>query len=131
MSQRHFRYQSVEELEQEIQRLGLQVALETDVEKIKSYLGRPVRIGAFKAGNSLGIHPWEGCDGSGIGEPDGLVFRRCERSGRGGAKLSWFEATAVVPEGRPNPRQLLISDYTAKSLQLLLDRPRRAHREVF
>jgi 2,4-dienoyl-CoA reductase-like NADH-dependent reductase (Old Yellow Enzyme family) len=36
-----------------------------------------------------------------------------------------------VPEGRANARQLLISEYTAKSLQLLLDRTRRAHREVF
>ena len=131
MPQRHFRYQSVIELEQEIQRLGLQIALETDVEKIKSYLGKPVRIGAFKAGNSMAIHPMEGCDGTPIGEPDELVFRRYERFGRGGAKLIWFEATAVVPEGRANPRQLLISEYTAKSLQSLLDRTRRAHQEVF
>lgn len=130
MSKRYFHYQSLEELQTEIDQLRLQIPLEPDGEKIKSYLGRTVRIGNFTAGNSMAIHPMEGCDGTPAGEPDELVFRRYERFGRGGAKLLWFEATAVVPEGRANSRQLLLSEFTASSLRALLDRTRAAHREV-
>ncbi|PYV38646.1 MAG: hypothetical protein DMG06_25170 [Acidobacteria bacterium] len=131
MSKRYFHYQSLEELEQEIRQLNLQIPLETNIDRLKAYLGRPVKIGPFTAGNSMAIHPMEGCDGTPIGQPDELVFRRYERFARGGAKLLWFEATAVVSEGRANPRQLLINDFNAKALEMLLNRTRLAHREVY
>jgi 2,4-dienoyl-CoA reductase-like NADH-dependent reductase (Old Yellow Enzyme family) len=131
MLRRYFRYQSLEELEREIQSLHLQISLEHDLEKVKAYLGKPVKIGTHIAGNSMAIHPMEGCDGTPAGHPDELVFRRYKRFGRGGAKLLWFEATAVVPEGRANPRQLMINDSTAKSFEALLKQTRDAHKEVF
>lgn len=65
------------------------------------------------------------------GQPDELVYRRYQRFGRGGAGLIWFEATAVVPEGRANSRQLLINEDNAKSLQCLLNRTHEAHREAW
>ena len=55
----------------------------------------------------------EGCDGTADGRPDTLVYRRYQRFGHGGCKLIWFEASAVVPEGRANTRQLLINKDTA------------------
>jgi len=128
---RYFRYQSLEELEEDIQALNLQFSLEHDVAKVRNYLGRPVKIGEHTAGNSMAIHPMEGCDGTLTGHPDELVFRRYNRFGRGGAKLLWFEATAVVPEGRANTRQLLINDSTAKTFEALLKQTRGAHKEVF
>ncbi|PYV86388.1 MAG: NADH:flavin oxidoreductase [Acidobacteria bacterium] len=131
MTKRYFHYQSLEQLEQEIRQLNLQIPLESNLERLQAYLGRPVKIGPFTAGNSMAIHPMEGCDGTPIGQPDELVFRRYERFARGGAKLLWFEATAVVPEGRANPRQLLINDFNAKSLEALLHRTRLAHQEVY
>src|SRR5262249_48619953 len=131
MLRRYFRYQSLEELEREIQSLHLQISLEHDPEKVKAYLGKPVKIGTHTAGNSMAIHPMQGCDGTPAGHPDELVFRRYKRFGRGGAKLLWFEATAVVPEGRANPRQLMINDSTAKSFEALLKQTRDAHKEVF
>ena len=131
MPRRYFRYQSLEELDREARELRLDIRLEPDIRRVRSLLGRSVPIGNHRAGNSLAIHPMEGCDGTPLGEPDTLTFRRYERFGRGGAKLIWFEATAVVPEGRANPRQLLLNDANAKSLQLLLDRTRAAHREVY
>ncbi|MEW5975544.1 MAG: NADH:flavin oxidoreductase [Acidobacteriota bacterium] len=131
MAKRFFTYSSLEELQEAARSLGLALPLESSPAKIKQILGTPVRIGSAVAGNSIAIHPMEGCDGTPIGQPDELVQRRYERFGRGGAKLIWFEATAVVPEGRANPRQLLINDFNAKSFESLLSRSRRAHKEVF
>src|ERR1035438_9295199 len=64
------------------------------------------------------------------GQPDDLVFRRYERFGAGGAKLIWGEATAVLDEGRANPRQLLINDQTALGLGKMLQICRQAHRRI-
>ena len=82
-------------------------------------LRRRVRIGRFEAPNALGVQPMEGCDGTAAGKPDELTRRRYRRFGRGGAGLLWFEATAVVPEGRANPRQLLLAPENAEALAAL------------
>ena len=67
---------------------------------------------------------WRELDGT----PGELTFRRFSRSGAGGAKLIWGEACAVVPEGRANPRQLVMSDATAAVLESVwFERPARAH----
>ena len=87
---RYFHYQSLEELAAEIEKLQLPVPLEGDPEKVKQILSRPVRIGAFSIGNSLAIHPMEGCDGTPGGQPDELTFRRYERFG-----AWWSEADLV------------------------------------
>ena len=128
---RYFHYQSLEELATEIERLQLPVPLESDPEKVKQILNRPVQIGGITVGNSLAIHPMEGCDSTSDGQPDELTFRRYERFGKGGAKLIWFEATAVVREGRANPRQLLLNENNARSFEELLNRTRRLHREIY
>ncbi|MFN8006680.1 MAG: NADH:flavin oxidoreductase [Terriglobia bacterium] len=125
----YFHYQSLEELAQAIQQLDLSISLESNPERIKQILARPVRIGAWTAGNSLAIHPMEGCDGTLEGKPGELTIRRYERFGRGGAKLLWFEATAVVPEGRATSRQLLLNANNAKSFDQLLSRTRKFHAE--
>ena len=52
-------------------------------------------------------------NGSASGAPEGLTRRRYERFARGGAGLIWLEATAVVHEGRANPRQLWLHERTA------------------
>jgi len=73
----------------------------------------------------------EGCDGTLDGLPGELTFRRWERFGEGGAKIIWGEATAVVPEARANPRQLVIEERAAPALKELLTRTRLAHRQRF
>src|SRR5207253_8556826 len=85
----------------------------------------------LRAGNALCVQPMEGCDGTPDGRPDELTFRRYRRFGAGGAKLIWGEATAVVEEGRANPRQLLINEQTAPDLERMLRECRQAHRDVF
>ncbi len=69
----------------------------------------------------------EGCDGEPDGSPGELTFRRYRRFGAGGAKLIWGEAAAVVPEGRANPRQLVISPSTAPALERMLRETRQSH----
>ncbi|MEO8126205.1 MAG: NADH:flavin oxidoreductase [Bryobacteraceae bacterium] len=129
---KHFTYKTLSELQQGAESAGAShVRFEQDPETIKSVLARKVRVGNFTVGNSIAIHPMEGCDATLDGHPDELTYRRYERFGRGGAKLIWFEATAVCPEGRANTRQLLINRDTLKDLASMLDLTRRAHREEF
>ena len=86
-----------------------------------SALHKEVKIGAKTAPNSLAIHPMEGADGTADGSPDELTYRRYRRFAAGGAGLLWYEATAVVHEGRANPRQLYIHRDNIDSYHKLLD----------
>lgn len=75
-----------------------------------SILGESYKIGNKTIPNRLTCQAMEGCDGTVDGSPDELTKRRYERFARGGAGLIWFEATAVLEEGRANPRQLCITE---------------------
>ena len=75
-----------------------------------SVLAQPLTVGAHTIPNRLACQAMEGCDGTATGEPGELTMRRYGRFARGGAGLLWFEATAVLEEGRANPRQLYIHD---------------------
>lgn len=74
-----------------------------------SVLAKPLTVGAHTIPNRLACQAMEGCDGTATGEPGELTMRRYGRFARGGAGLLWFEATAVLEEGRANPRQLYIT----------------------
>jgi 2,4-dienoyl-CoA reductase-like NADH-dependent reductase (Old Yellow Enzyme family) len=129
---KHFTYRTLNELQQETEELGLDhVRFEEDPERVRALLARPVRVGSFRCGNSIAIHPMEGCDGTTDGRPGELTCRRYERFGRGGAKLIWFEATAVRGEARANTRQLWINEDTLGDLARLLETALQAHREVY
>ena len=109
---RHFKYKSAEALAQDARSRGLDIRLSDDL----APLAAPIEVGGRRVGNRLAIQPMEGCDGTLDGAPDELTFRRYRRFGEGGAKLIWGEAAAVVPEGRANPRQLLIDESHAAGL---------------
>src|SRR5215831_1873953 len=106
---RFFKFKSVADVAAEAGRLGLDLRFSDDL----GLLFRPVNVGPLRAGNALCVQPMEGCDGTPDGRPGDLTLRRYQRFGAGGAKLIWGEATAVIEEGRANPRQLLINDHTA------------------
>lgn len=84
-------------------------------------LGESVAIGSGQSPNRLAVQPMEGCDGLSDGSPSELTLRRYRRFAAGGAGLVWVEATAVVPEGRANPRQLWLHEDTAASFASLVD----------
>jgi 2,4-dienoyl-CoA reductase-like NADH-dependent reductase (Old Yellow Enzyme family) len=97
---------------------------------VRAALARPVRVGSVTVGNSMAIHPMEGCDGTLDGRPGELTWRRYERFATGGAKLIWFEATAIREDGRANPRQLWLNPSTRDDFTRLLDRVRTLHRKT-
>jgi 2,4-dienoyl-CoA reductase-like NADH-dependent reductase (Old Yellow Enzyme family) len=123
---RHFKYKTRQDLLADAAGLGLDIELSDDL----SPLFRPIEIGGRRVGNRLAIQPMEGCDGESDGSPGELTFRRYRRFGAGGAKLIWGEAAAVVPEGRANPRQLVIGTSTAAGLERLVREARQAHIEA-
>jgi 2,4-dienoyl-CoA reductase-like NADH-dependent reductase (Old Yellow Enzyme family) len=122
-----FTYRSIDALREDIARRAVAVALADDVQA----LAAPLRVGPLALGNRLAVHPMEGCDGNLDGTPGELTFRRWRRFAEGGAALLWGEATAVVPEARANPRQLLISRDTLPELRRLLEETRAARRARF
>ncbi len=123
---RYFKYKTGQGLLDDARRLGLDFRLSDDL----SPLFRPIAVGGRRVGNRLAIQPMEGCDGEPDGSPGELTYRRYRRFGAGGAKLIWGEAAAVVPEGRANPRQLVIGPSTAAALERLLRETRQAHVEA-
>jgi len=124
MPHERFRYRSLEELRQAIQGLGLEIPLEKDL----APLARRVAIGPYETPNALAIQPMEGCDGLPDGSPGALTERRYIRFAEGGAGLLWFEATAVVPEGRANPRQLWLHEGNWQAFRALRERALEAGR---
>ncbi len=124
---RFFKFHSLDDLEAEGHRLGLDLRYTTDL----TPLFKPARVGPFAVGNSLCVQPMEGCDGTLDGSPDELTFRRYRRFGAGGSKLIWGEAAAILPAGRATPRQLLVADHTAAGLERMVGECRQAHREAF
>ncbi|MGP8247521.1 MAG: NADH:flavin oxidoreductase [Bryobacteraceae bacterium] len=127
-----FSYKSLGELGRACEEWGAScVRLEPDRERIKSVLARKVDIGRIRLGNSIAIQPMEGCDGTLDGRPGELTWRRYERFAQGGAKLIWFEATAVRREGRANTRQLWLNESNVDDFARLLARLEQVHRERY
>ena len=117
-----FRLSNLSELRDAVRRLGLDISIEEDT----SYLARSVSVADRVIPNSMCIQPMEGCDGTANGAPDTLTFRRYRRFAAGGAGLLWFEACAVAPEGRANPRQIWLHRDTKDDFARLLDESRGA-----
>ena len=111
-----FQLGSIGDLERLSERLGVRLEAVEDV----SILAEPVQAGGLLIPNSLAVHPMEGCDGDSQGRPSKLTLRRYERFAAGGAGLLWVEATAVVPEGRANPRQLWLNEKNKDSFAAMV-----------
>jgi len=82
--------------------------------------------------NRLAVQPMEGWDGTTFGEVTEHVIRRWRRFGETGAKLIFGgEAMAVCPDGRANPRQLIINETTQDGLTNLIKQACESHRSRF
>lgn len=84
-------------------------------------LAQPLQIGGKRIPNRLVCQAMEGCDGTPTGEPDVLTKRRYDRFARGGAGIIWFEATAVMEEGKANPRQLWIREDNLDAFKAIVE----------
>ena len=117
-----------------------QLNVPVDAAEDVSILAEPVHVppqetsggkGGLVIPNSLAVHPMEGCDGDSQGRPGKLTLRRYNRFAAGGAGLIWAEATAVVPEGRANPRQLWLNENNKESFAAMVKRMRQAAVDSF
>ena len=107
--------------------MGLSIPLSDDI----SLLSDSCTVGDKKIPNRLAAQPMEGCDGTADGRPGELTLRRYRRFAEGGAGLIWFEATAVVNEGRANPRQLYLSPDTQMDFRNLLTETLKAAEDKY
>lgn len=122
-----FSYRSLDEIREDVKNLGINIPISEDLDLLK----KSIPMANKSIPNSLAIHPMEGCDGTSDGKPDELTYRRYDRFARGGAGLLWFEATAVVNEGRANPRQLYMCKENKDAIKKLRDDAIKAAKEEF
>ena len=114
---------TVDDVRRRLAVLDLALDLDDDV-SAAGPLATPYTFADASAGertvaNRFAVLPMEGWDGTTDGGPTDLVERRWRRFGTGGAGLVWGEATAVVSEGRANPRQLVMSSDTVDAIGAL------------
>jgi len=120
-----FNFKSLEEIRRKVEELKVNINFSEDL----SPLSKPVKIGTVTAPNAMAVLPMEGCDSERDGSPTELVKRRYRRFASGGAGLIWFEACAVVPEGKANPLQMSLTKGNVKAFEELIKDTDLAARE--
>lgn len=91
-----------------------------------------VTVNGKQIGNRWATQPMEGWDGTHAGAPTDDTRRRWHRFGESGAKLVFGgEAMAVRPDGRANPRQLVINKANKSDLADLIRIVRAAHKKRY
>jgi len=114
-----FEFQTMEQFKRGIENLEHDIPVEDVTEEGISLLKSKIILEGKKIPNRLCVQPMEGCDGNPDGSPGELTFRRYKRFAGGGSGLIWVEATAVTPEGKANPRQLMINEKSAYAFKKL------------
>lgn len=111
-----FSFRNREELAGKIKQLQIDLPLAQNADILRTQ----VRVGTKTAPNRIAILPMEGCDSQPDGSPSELVERRYTRFASGGAGLLWWEACAVVQEGRANELQMMLTKDNAGQFEKLL-----------
>jgi 2,4-dienoyl-CoA reductase-like NADH-dependent reductase (Old Yellow Enzyme family) len=114
---------SVESFREHCAGLGVEIPI-VDRFDPRGSLAQPVEIrdgadGVLSSPNRFAVLPMEGWDGTIDGRPTDLVRRRWRRFAASGCGLVWGEATAVRPDGRANPNQLVIDESTVDEIAAL------------
>ena len=116
----------LEEMQEKIQTLGIDIQLEKDLSPLK----RQVTVKNLVSPNAIAVLPMEGCDCNPDGSPSELAERRYLRFAAGGAGLIWWEDCSVVPEGRANPLQMMLTKENAGQFADLLKRANEAAKDA-
>ena len=111
---------TVEAFREHCAALGIEIPIAEEVDPAGSLAGAvEIRDGAggvYTSANRFAVLPMEGWDATTDGRPTDLVRRRWQRFASSGCGLVWGEATAVRPDGRANPNQLVIDQSTVDEL---------------
>ena len=89
----------------------------------------PIQIRKTRICNRVVLQPMEGCDCNTDGSPSELTIDKYVKAAKSGAGLIWFEANAVCPEGRTNPRQMMLTEDNLPKFKALLSRMREIAEE--
>ena len=84
-------------------------------------LNTSIRIKNVTIPNRVVLQPMEGCDCNTDGSPSQLTIEKYHCAARSHAGLIWFEANAVCPEGRTNPRQMMLTRENLPAFRELVD----------
>ena len=68
-----------------------------------------VDVNRVEFSNRIVLQPMEGCDCNPDGSPHELTVEKYRKAAASGAGCVWLEACAVCPEGRTNPRQMMLT----------------------
>ena len=83
-------------------------------------LHQSIRVAKTLIPNRVVLQPMEGCDCLEDGSPSELTIAKYVSAAKSGAGLIWFEANAVCPEGRTNPRQMMLTRDNLPAFKALL-----------
>ncbi len=122
-----FKFKDKEALLKKAEELCIDLPFSDDIQ----ILFESVTFNGKQTPNRFAVHPMEGFDSEPDGSPGELSFRRYCRFAAGGSGLLWFEATAVVPEARSNPRQLYIHRNNVGQYKKLVEETRKVAQEKF
>ena len=95
---------------------------------MKNMIDMPIRV-RKEISNRVVLQPMEGCDCLEDGSPSDLTVAKYQRAAKSGAGLIWFEANAVCPEGRTNPRQMMLTEENLPVFKKLLKELRQIAKE--
>ncbi len=87
-------------------------------------MDQKIIVGGVPFSNRILLQPMEGCDCNLDGRPSNLTIEKYRKAARSGAGCVWFEANAVCPEGRTNPRQMMLTEENLPAFKALLDEMR-------
>ena len=83
-------------------------------------LNKELTVGKQVSENRVVLQPMEGCDCHEDGTPSEATVAKYVSAAKSGAGIIWLEATAVCPEGRTNPRQMMITRENLEKFKELL-----------
>ncbi len=95
---------------------------------MKKRLDSPLNVGRTTIENRVVLQPMEGCDCEPNGSPSALTREKYVKAAKSGAGLIWFEANAVCPEGRTNPRQMMLTEENLDAFAALVKEMREIAR---
>lgn len=105
MTHEKFTYKSLDEIRKKAEELGVYLPFAKDTHVLKE----PLSFRNTILNNRMGIAPMEGADALPDGSPSKLTLRRYVREAVGASAIIWFEAIAIVPEGRSSAHQLMLT----------------------
>jgi 2,4-dienoyl-CoA reductase-like NADH-dependent reductase (Old Yellow Enzyme family) len=116
--------------------LGIEIPCDDEIQTaLDSPLAQPFSsfsINGKHPGNRITVQPMEGWDGTSTGGITPETLRRWTRFGESGAKIIFGgEAMAVRPDGRANPRQLILSPENESDIAKLRSSLIAAHAAKF